>query len=123
MTGWRIVAAVTMGVCLLCLGAWLAHRANTLGLSNVFSRERRFSDERPLTEQVAIELTEQALEADGYDTSLLTPVEYGRHFFVRNTIHPNRGRVTWKPIKENKLLTVKIEKNGSEFRCRVYRGK
>ncbi len=141
MTGWRIVAATTLGVCLLLLGAWLAHRVNKFGINDMFSREHQFSDERPLTEQVALEITRRALEADGYDTSVLSPVEY-RHefpeghaerFFARNTLNSNSGRVLWGPapapwgslIKRNAFRTyaVRIEKSGSEIRCRVYKGK
>ena len=136
MTGWR---RIVVSVCLLLLGAWLAHRVNTFGINNVFSREHYFSDQRPLTEQVAIEITRQALEADGYDTSVIAPVEYGHKYpeghserlFMRDDV--NAGRVFWgpmpapwrSPIKENVFRTcsVRIEKSGSGFRCRVYRGK
>lgn len=41
----------------LIVAGWLLLRVNSYGLNNVFSREYRFHDERPLTEDIAVELT------------------------------------------------------------------
>jgi len=132
----RKIAVTALGFCLLLLGAWLLNRVSEFGIKNVFSREHHFSDERALTEEVAIDITRQALEADGYDITVLAPVEYysqlpegiTERIFVRNTLNPNSGKVYWgpaqrdSPIKGNPFL-VRIEKHGSDIRCRVYKGK
>lgn len=132
MTVRRIVAAATIGVCLLLLGVWLADRVNTFGIMNVLSRDHCFSDQRPLTEQVAIELTRQALEDDRYDTSVLTLSEHGYErsetFLLRDSENIESGRVYWvqlSPNNENVIRSynVHIEKRGSEICCRVYRMK
>lgn len=122
----------------LILGGWLFMRANSFGLNNVFSRERRFHDERPLTEDLAIELTRRTLDRDGYDTSRMTTVEYRTDFpeghletvFSRSSLTPNDGYVLWGPRSEQhpdvarvRTFLVTIEKSGSEYRCRALRRK
>ena len=142
MTGWRMIVAAAVGICFcLALAAWLGYRVNKFGINNVFSREHVFSDQRALTEQLAIEITRQALEADGYDTSVLAPVEHGHQgrpghsdrffLFQRRGPSDTSGRILWGPAlggspdKDNAVwkYKVRIEQRGSEIRCRVYRGK
>jgi hypothetical protein len=71
----RIVGAVIIPA-IIFFASWVFYRAGTLGINNVFSREHVFTDARPLTEQVAIELTMETLKADGRDMSAFAPVEY-----------------------------------------------
>jgi len=122
----------------LIFAGWLFMRANSYGLNNVFSRERRFLDERALTEDVAIELTRKALQCDGYDTSRMTTVEYWNDLheghlervFARNSLTENDGYVLWGPKLDQDpdvgrvgTFLVTVEKVGSEYRCRVLREK
>ena len=113
------------------IAAWLIYRIDKLGIPNVFSREHVFLDERPLTEQVAIELTLRALKADGYDVSVLEPISYlpkqadgnAERFFARGTPSSNHGYVRWGTKDRNTWLSVNIKKEGREIRCRVLRPK
>jgi hypothetical protein len=133
----KMIAAV-FSVVLLLFFLWVANRARTLGITNVFSREHVFVDHRPLTEELAVELTGRTLEEEGYELALLAPVEDEVGFpegnpdriFSRNVSNPNRGKVTWGPSPEAFrrgdpafYYNVSVEKDGDEIRCRVYRQK
>ncbi len=91
-------------------------------------RKQRIPDERALTEDVAVELTRKALESDGYDTTVLAPLQHrdGRTFIQGHD--EDRGYVQWifdsdvQPDRRRAFL-VAIEKHGVEYRCRVYRSK
>jgi hypothetical protein len=117
---------------LILLGSWFICRAATLGLNNIFSREYTFSDSRPLTEAVALEVTRNTLEIAGYAPSHLKPVEFRpnspdelpERFFARNTVDPQSGYVLWGP--ENSAVwnySVSVDKHGNALRCRVCRSK
>jgi hypothetical protein len=122
----------------LIVAGWLLLRVNSYGLNNVFSREYRFHDERPLTEDIAVELTRRCLDRAGCDTSRMTPVEYRSDYptdsvervLARNSLNPNNGYVLWGPRSDRHphvggvwTFLVSIEKRGSEYRCRAVRGK
>jgi len=112
----------------LSIGAWLSQQIEEVGLKNLSPREYVFVESRPLTEEVAIEVTKQALQADGYDTSNFAPYEShyrkGERIFARNRISENKGYVMWYNVNERHIAyTVRAEKNGDEIRCRVYRKK
>jgi hypothetical protein len=104
ITARRASSGISVGI-LILLGSWFIYRAASLGLNNVFSREYTFSDSRPLTEAVAIEVTRNTLEIAGYDPSRLAPFEFRpnspdehpERFFARNTIDPQSGSVLWGP--------------------------
>lgn len=135
MVAKRVVIIVSLGLVLL-LSCWGIYRLR-FGLNNVFSREHHFSDQRPFTEKVAIDLTMQAIAADGKDSSAMSPVElrpgdpegHTKRFFSQNTLNPNRGYVLWGPTPDGTVeagattYLVRINKNGSDIRCRVLRAK
>ena len=109
----------------------------TLGINNLFAREYVFSEApRELTEEAALEFTKRTLEADGHDTSVLAPVEYPyahpeehtERLFVRNTLDPNAGRVSWGPkpggplSQEGGIRTynVRIWRDDEGIHCLVF---
>lgn len=116
---------------IIVLAICLINRAGTYGLNNVLSRERRFYDQRPLTEQVAIELTKQTLRRDGHDTSELHPLDRSRHspapiepqVLSRTDETSNSGYVQWVSRDRRRMFVVTIERSESDYRCRVLRGK
>ena len=105
------------------IGAFIAlERANRLGLNNVFSREHVYVDDRPLTDTVAIELTRNALKADGRKVEQLVPYKG----FARNSINANNGYVLWGPLPAGDpwQFLVSIRKNDSDrYHVRAVRGK
>jgi hypothetical protein len=120
----RYVAAAVLAVsaCVLTIHLLFVLRA-------VFSpREQRFLNERPLTEEVAIELARGALEGEGIDTKMLVPLqrEDGR-IFMRGP-DENRGYIQWfshpdvQPDRR-RGFRVSIEKFEGEYRCRAFRSK
>jgi hypothetical protein len=93
-----------------------------------FPREQRFADERPLTEELAIELARSALEGEGIDTKMLVPVQRkdGR-IFMRGP-DEDRGYVQWfsHPDVEphhRRGFIVRIAIFEGEYRCRAFRNK
>jgi len=54
-------------VVLVVSGVWLFQRTEKVGTKNEFSREHVFVESSPPTEEVAIEVTEKALQTDGSD--------------------------------------------------------
>ena len=133
MAGWRIVVVAGIGVCLL-VGVWFAYRANKFGINNVFSREHVFSISEALNEEIAITVTRRALRAGGYDVSDLTPVGRDRgdgnveRFHASARPNTSSGYVLWgrtpdgSPDDEGYTwrYLVRLEKHGSEIRCRVF---
>jgi len=117
----------------LSIGAWLSQQIEEVGLKNLSPREHVFVDSRPLTEEVAIEVTEKALQAAGYDTSILAPYENagvvgdkitGERIFARSRIKEDDGSVTWHTVNEPLIVyMVDLKKHGNEIRCRVFRHK
>jgi hypothetical protein len=112
----------------LAAACWFVVRSCEYGILNVFFRDHHFTDDRPLTEDVAVELTRKTLEEEGFDVASMTPQPFWHNdprVFARNTINPNNGYVLWgdphhAPAWE---YSVTIEKNGSDVWGRVYRPK
>ena len=109
---------------------WFVVRSFEYGPLNVFFRNHHFTDDRPLTDEAAVEYTKKTLQAEGFDLSSLNlqPDDWNhdrfhKKFFNRNTINPNEGDVLWgNPRHASEWeYTVTIEKNGSDICCRVYR--
>jgi hypothetical protein len=106
---------------------WFVVRSCEYGLPNVFFRDHHFTDDRQLTEEVAVDLTRKTLEAEGFDVSSMKPQPFWNNdprVFVRNTINPNEGHVLWGDRHAvGWEYHVIIEKNGSDVCGRVYRPK
>jgi hypothetical protein len=131
----KILGAL-VAVLLISLAAWFGYRVSVLGFSNAFSREYRVRDSRPLTEEMAIEVSRNALQFNGYDVADLEPVvlEVAFHpdypndrIFARNRYVPDDGRVVWRPrwvsnqpSASHVEYRVNIERKGDELRCRVF---
>jgi hypothetical protein len=113
---------------------WFVVRSFEYGPLNVFFRNHHFTDDRPLTDDLAVEYTGKTLQAEGFDPAALKLKPYdwnhwnhdrfhNETFFNRNTIHSNEGDVLWGDphhAAEWEYI-VTIEKNGSDICCRVYR--
>jgi hypothetical protein len=115
-------------VAIFVAGCWFLVRAGEYGLSNVFFRDHHFTDDRQLTEDVAIDLTKRTLVAEGIEVSAMEPQRFWTNdprLFARNTINPNQGYVLWGNPQHGPMWEyhVNIKKNGSDVRCRVYRPK
>jgi hypothetical protein len=113
---------------LVAAACWLVVRSCEYGIPNVFFRDHHFTDARPLNEGMAIDLTRQTLEAEGFDVSSMKPRPFypsNPDVFARNSIDPNQGYVLWGDPHSSAAweYLVSIEKNGSEVRCRVSRPK
>lgn len=108
-----VVASIFVG--------WGFTRASKYGLNNIFSREHIFIDSRPLTDDIAIELSRKALEAGGHDSSELAP----KSGYSRNSKNLDRGYVLWGPLQEGApwRYLVSVRKEGEKVRCRVTLGK
>ena len=133
------VFTITLGLFAFLFAIWFLCRASTLGVANVFSHEATFVDSRPLTEDVAIELSRRTLRAQGYDVTHLAPYQHeggfhpdypGDRIFSRNLYNSNHGTVTWVSTRrgngfdaETLSLNVNIEKHKDEIRCRAFRPK
>jgi hypothetical protein len=109
---------------------WFVVRSFEYGPFNVFFRNHHFTDDRLLTEDLAVEFTRKTLQAEGIDVSSLKPQPYDWHddpyrnakLFARNTINPNQGYVLWgDPHHAAWEYSVTIEKKGLDICCRVYR--
>lgn len=91
---------------------------------------------QPLTEEMAIEISRKALEQNGYDVSILVPVEYSSTFpagqkerlfrrFEKKGEYPVAiGRTYWG-FKGNHYWTylVRIVPKGSGYTCEIYHTK
>jgi hypothetical protein len=114
---------------LLVAGAcWFVIRSCEYGIPNVFFRDHHHTDDRELTEDVAVDLTRKALAVEGIDVASLKPQPFWRkdpRVFARTTINSNSGYVLWGDPRQASgwEYSVTIEKNGSDVRCRVYRPK
>lgn len=108
------------GTAILLAIFWFLYRVNSLGLSNVFSREYVFQDDRQLTDEIAIDITRLSLEAAGYDVALLSP-----YAMNSSTIDSEGGYVLWgwKGRKDQWHLLVQIKKENGRVRSRVFHGK
>jgi hypothetical protein len=113
----------------IAAGCWFVVRVFEYGLLNVFFRNHHFKDDRQLTEDVAVELTRRALEAEAFDASSMKPQRYWRDnssVFARNAFNPNHGYVLWGDRRytfPHWDYSVRLEKNDSDVICRVYRPK
>ena len=91
-------------------------------------REQRFLDQRPLAEDVAIELTRRALEDKGFHAKVLTPVHRADGtVFATAASRGNEGYVQWRISDSDHRLVhaylVRIEKLEGEYRCYAFRSK
>ena len=122
---WLLLGSV---IAILIAGCWFLARAAEHGLSNVFFRDHHFTDNRQLTEDVALDLTKKTLAAEGIETYRMKPQPFWHNdprLFARNTINPNDWYVLWGESHDPPgwEYTVTIDKNGSDVRCRVSRPK
>jgi hypothetical protein len=124
---WRLRPGRWLAVALMAGACWFVARSCEYGVLNVFFRDHHFTDDRQLTEDVAVDLTRKTLEAEGFDISLMKPQPFWHddpRVFARNTINPNDGCVLWgDPHAVGWEYKVNIEKNGPDVCCRVYRPK
>ncbi len=93
-----------------------------------FPREQRFADERPLTEELAIELARSALEGEGIDTKMLVPLQRKDGKILMRGPDEDRGYIQWFSHSDvephhRRGFTVHIEIFEGEYRCRAYRNK
>jgi hypothetical protein len=107
---------------------WFVVRSCEYGVLNVFFRDHHFTDDRELTEDVAVDLTRKTLETDGFDVVSMKPQRFWRddpRVFAKNTINPNKGYVLWGDPHHAAgwEYLVQIEKYGPDVCCRVYRPK
>jgi hypothetical protein len=108
----------------------LGQRLAEFGPLNVFSREYAFSEQGPLSDALAVELTGRTLAANGESMARMRPNESHwpvtpqnpDRYLIRDLDNPNRGYVYWYYRDGSGWnYYVHIEKVGSTFRCRALR--
>lgn len=112
---------IVLAIIASIFAGWGFMRSSKYGLNNIFSREHTFVDRRPLTNDIAIELSKMALKEGGYNASELAP----KSGYSRNIMDPNSGYVLWGPLPEEApwRYLVSVRKEGKKVRCRVTMGK
>jgi hypothetical protein len=118
------VAATVLAVSAAVLGIHVYFELRSV----FFPREQRFADERPLTEELAIELARSALVGESIDTKMLVPLQRKDGRIFMRGLDEDRGHVQWfsHPDVEphrRQGFRVNIEKVEGEYRCRAYRNK
>jgi hypothetical protein len=76
-----------------------------------------------LTEEAALEFSRRALVASGENTAGVRPIPYddeGR-YFAMNPNDPARGYVRWQTPRGT--FSVRVEKEGPQLVCQIYRMK
>jgi hypothetical protein len=122
MSSKTCLVTTILAAIVFALSGWGGIRASKYGLNNIFSREHIYVDDRPLTDAVALELTREALRADGQRIEHLVPYKS----FARNSINENNGYVLWGPSPDGEpwQFLVSITRNDSgRYHVRAYRGK
>jgi hypothetical protein len=81
------------------------------------------ASDQPLSESQAIELSREALERTGHETSKLAPQRFQRdntNYYARNTISPYNGYVLWASADTtNNAFAVHMEQRGNQLFCLV----
>jgi hypothetical protein len=110
---WRIALIA----CLLSGGSLLLARIDEVGNPiNLFSQQRCFAGEGPLSSDLAIDLAQRTFKADG--------IELGTLKLESVHIAPSRAVVYFKEEARNGWgYDVIIRQDGSRFRCRALRPK
>src|ERR1700722_1865740 len=83
-----------VGLAILAIPCWFVVRTFEFGIMNVFFRDHHYTDDRELTNEVAVDLTRRTLEREWFDVSSMKPEsvwEDRTRVFTRNTINPNHG--------------------------------
>lgn len=99
---------------------------------NLNPHKHKFSvpAESELTEELAVDLTRQTLEAEGFNVNDIIPLAWGsreykgkpEQFLARNTIDPDEGYVLWN-CGDSGWRSVWIEKKQHEAVCQAFRCK
>lgn len=112
------------GVTVILIVIWVAARTMTDGLPNVFLREQVIADTRPLSEDMAIEISRKALQAAGYDVAGLRPLPLGNDskiLFEQNS--ETEGAMSWIPLSGGLSVRVRMTKQSDGIHCRIYKQK
>ncbi len=81
----------------------------------------RIDNDATLTDEMALKVSQKALEQLGLDHRLLRPETYnGKDFFARNTLNEKGGYVLWMWSDEREIgYSVRLSQNGNVVHCTV----
>jgi hypothetical protein len=107
-----------LAILLAVAACWFVVRAFEYGLPNVFFRDHHFTDDRQLTEEVAVDLTRKTLEEEAFNVASMRPQPFWHNdprVFARNTINPNNGYVLWGDRHLEQVTFIRSQ--GLEYKC------
>jgi len=85
-------------------------------------------DDMRITDELAVELSREALKREGLDLELYSPEPYwnsSNKLFAENAYNKNSGYILWRYLGEPRRpgYTVRVEKHGKNIYCDAGRNK